>query len=962
MGWFLNGIRPMAFATKMVPARQSFYGPTPGWSGRVSLLIGLIQPFLLLVGGAHATNPAFQESFDGPEVVWRAVDVAAHDAVAEQSVVVVEDQQKSSTGAESILVFASGGTSVRLQIAVGRAPVLDELKAKVWVRSNRMGLALAATVVLPREHDPETGLPLELEVVGMQYRDVGEWQLLELINLPELLKRRVRTLRVTKRKEIDPHEAYLSHLRLVVPGGPGGTRVVTNDLQLEGVLFDDRPKETTSDFPKDEKKIPWSQPDILQVGWSPEAPQAPSASSRHLAGRVELYGTRLLVDGRPFFPRVITHNGEPLSWLAGLGFNTVLLDTFPTTAMQREATARNLWLLSPPPSPEQLAEGKIPDAANVRRILGWYFDLEAALIPPGQRYPWIESVRNWDAQLNRPVLMEPPGVREYDCRFIDALVLGRWFGGSQVRLQEHAEWFRQQRALVEPGVPSWCRLDLTPNGLACEQTMAAMGGVIDRADLLIDERQIDALVKLAITSGCGGLVIRSEDSLHQPTVPAVQRRVAALTLMNLQLQLIAPWLAGGRVTGMATCSNPAWTASVVQVEQAHLVIPMEWSSPTNGPDDSQKSPRLTLIVPGVPESNQVFELTSANLLPLVHKRVAGGIQVQYAPLSEGLIVLTENPRAIRSLRQQTARMAAQSARLRCELATLRLVALRQQARNMQDKFLVAAHEHITEANALATRKDYPGAYTAAIAADQQLDCSFKQQTAANGTGSTVTSDPITAGLDTVGSIATLRAAIASRKKEANQLYGGDFEDLDQIVRFGWKHVTREVPEAVSRVELVGDAPYHGSYCLAMTTRPSSQAEPSTLLAETPVWVTSPPVPVQEGEMVEVTGWVRIDEPITGHADGLQVVDNLGGPDLSIRIRKTDGWQLFRIVRHVPASTNFQLTFALHGFGKVRLDAIMVRPLAAAVPPVRRESLPVTTRPLPTALRPAQPLFDGPKLR
>ena len=115
-------------------------------------------------------------------------------------------------------------------------------------------------------------------------------------------------------------------------------------------------------------------------------------------------------------------------------------------------------------------------------------------------------------------------------------------------------------------------------------------------------------------------------------------------------------------------------------------------------------------------------------------------------------------------------------------------------------------------------------------------------------------------------------------------------------------------------------------------------------------------------MVEVTGWVRIDEPITGHADGLQVVDNLGGPDLSIRIRKTDGWQLFRIVRHVPASTNFQLTFALHGFGKVRLDAIMVRPLAAAVPPVRRESLPVTTRPLPTALRPAQPLFDGPKLR
>ena len=954
----------MAFAMKMVSAGQSVRGPKQSLPGRVGLLSGLIQPFLL-VGFVHAANPAFQESFDGPEVSWQAVDVAARDAIAQQSVVAVEDQQKLATGVERILVFASGGTFVRVQIAVGRAPVLDELKAGVWARSNRLGLALAATVVLPREHDPETGLPYELEVVGSQYNDVGEWQRLELTNLPELLKRRVRTLRVTRRREIDPHEAYLSHLRLIVPGGPGGTRVVTNDLQLEGVLFDDRPEEMTSDLPMDEQKAPDSQPAILRVGWSAEAQQPLSAPSRRLAGHVELHGTRLLVDGRPFFPRVITHNGEPLSWLARLGFNTVLLDTFPTTAMQREASARNLWLLSPPPPPDQLAEGKIPDAANVRRVLGWYFDLEAASLPPGQRHPWIESVRNWDSQLNRPVLMEPPGVREYDCRFIDALVLGRWFSGSQVRLQEHAEWFRQQLALVEPGVPSWCRLDLTPNKLAREQAIATVEGAVDRAALLMDERQIESLMRLAITSGCGGLVIRSEDSLHQE-VPAVQRRAAALTLMNLQLQLIEPWLAGGRVTGTANCSLPGWTATVVQVEQAHLVIPMQWSSPENARAGNQNSPQLTLIVPGVPESNKVFQLTPANLLPLVHKRVAGGMQVQFAPLSEGLIVLTENPRAIRSLRQQTARMAADTARLRRELATLRLVALRQLTGDTQDTFLAAAQQHIGQANALATRKNYPAAYAAAAAAGQQLDRSLEQQTSANGTGRTVTSDSITTGLDTLGSISTLRATIASRKKEANQLYGGDFEDLDQIVRFGWKHVTRDVPGAVSHVELVGDEPYHGTYCLAMTTWPSSQEEPSTLLAETPVWVTSPPVPVHEGELLEVTGWVRIDEPITGHADGLQVVDNLGGTDLSLRIRKTDGWQPFRIVRHVPTSTNFRMTFALHGFGKARLDAIMVQPLAAVrpatPPPALQESLPVTARPLPTATQPAPPLFDGPKLR
>jgi len=108
----------------------------------------------------------------------------------------------------------------------------------------------------------------------------------------------------------------------------------------------------------------------------------------------------------------------------------------------------------------------------------------------------------------------------------------------------------------------------------------------------------------------------------------------------------------------------------------------------------------------------------------------------------------------------------------------------------------------------------------------------------------------------------------------------------------------------------------------------------------PVWMTSPPVAVEAGQLIQISGWVHITKPITGSVDGLMVFDSISGEDLGERIGQTDGWQWFNLYRVAPRSGQVTVTFALTGLGEARVDDVMVQtlaPSAAAVtrlPPVR----------------------------
>jgi len=191
------------------------------------------------------------------------------------------------------------------------------------------------------------------------------------------------------------------------------------------------------------------------------------------------------------------------------------------------------------------------------------------------------------------------------------------------------------------------------------------------------------------------------------------------------------------------------------------------------------------------------------------------------------------------------------------------------------------------------------------------------------------SSPHTLCFDTLPDHWRMVASIGRGAGESHEilLRSGDFEDFDTVVADGWDvpHITPPGEGEVRSVELQTDA-YEGKYALRLLSR-SAETEGGGPVPSSPnVVVFSPRIPVQGGQIVVVSGRVRVQEPITGHPDGLMIYDNIKGTVGALRWhgRPPQGdWQQFRLIREIARSRDLQIYFELNGDGDVRLDDVRV---------------------------------------
>lgn len=872
-----------------------------------STLLVLAATWTVWTCPAFAEDSAVLEDFSGPEISWQATnDLGTNEQgialkpvgkIAAQQVVV--DKSRADSFVERIAISAPGRASMPLEIPIGKAPVLDELNIAVWLKGNRDGAQIAANVVLPRTIHPRTGRPRSVIIKGGIYSATNFWQRIELTDMPRRLKRRVRVMRIELESPIDPREAYVDKIMLFVPGGAGPTVYHTDDLSVDGLVLEAEP---TAD---EQFAIPKSK--VQQAAWN----KSSDANVKRLPVRVSIAGARLLVDGRSFFPRAITHHGEPLEQLVKLGFNTVLLNSLPTPEQIAEAKKLELWFICPPPSASRLATKERPDAAEFSGILGWYLhDDEVSPLPTGQLMQWVEAIRAWDTEQDRPILLGRQMVQPRDTAMADIQVLGRFPLSQGMSSQQYASWLERQSSLLGPNAIYWLRVPLLPDWQTRTQAQHSFSSI---EDLAVDDRRLEQLARLAATRGCGGWLVESDDLLTGDS-PVVQRRRKALALINAQWKLIEPWIANGRKIGSVHTSDPSCTAIVMQVDRARLVIPLESA---HGDRDG-----LTLVVPGIPETNQAYALTPAGFTPLAQKRIAGGLRVEFDRSSEALVVFTEDPRVIGSLRKQTRRIAMETAQLRKELAELRLKALMSTVGGAAPS-ISQVQAMLSHCQRLIAQGNPPAAYAVATKATRQCEQIDQSQQRTMTPGAVLTSYPFPLSLDTLGHIRTVQASFQSRSGGPNQLYGGDFEDLDQLTQWGWKNVHQETPGLTCVAELSALAPHHGDYCLQLSNMASGNPRATTGIS-LPLRIVSPEIQIEPGSLIEISGWARIDERLPDGAEGLMVEESLGGPDLALRIQSTKGWQPFRLIRQVDTQRHVEFSFALNGIGRASLDAIMVR--------------------------------------
>lgn len=897
-------------------------------------LLGLLIMVAIVAPRTAGADPAFSRSFNGPEIVWGILDngtpskVLAHDCVPGGA--------RDNNGIERVLVAASAGQSVILACPTPPLAVVDELKIRLWVKSSRPDIQLAARIVLPRSLDVEKRGPASAIVKGAVYNRPGHWQELIVAEIPKLLASEVRVLRATPGSSIDSHEAYLDNVVLIIPGNPNGVEVGTDQLEVDGVQLDPN-RITKAEAPSKSGGAP---ADLLRIKPAavarpialPGAQRMPAADENVAAVRMQ--GSTLLVDNRPFFPRAIVWNGEPLQYLAERGFNTIKLRSPPSDEQIAAAKRLMLWFISIPPRPDSIAQNGLGSRGD--RVLAWSLEDDAIVADPDYALRWADVIRERDAVYGRPILVAPDSNWGLAGKCGDIL-LAYHPRGSRLSETEYAAWLAARPRLAKPGTPLWASID-TQFGEAVRQQVTSLTHQ-KLPGPTVDAEQLEMLLQTACTSGGRGIVFESYSSLVE-TDPLTLARAALLERLNRRLQVMEPWLAGGKVVSRASSTDSRYEAIVLHVDRARLLIPYETTqnkAPTS-PRKQMLAKEVTFVVPGVSESSQAYYVTPVSLTAVATSRVAGGTSLSIPAASDGLVVVTEDPLVTQAIRQKVARQAPQLARLQRDFIVGRAQAIFEIDRRLAPlnvKPTVDATDATTMNSRLAQLDSLlttgqidraQDAMTSLLADVRRTSLELRNSV---GRTNVLSSDALALTYEHLAESAALQRSFENLRGGENLVAGGDFENLSEMTSAGWQHVVSPASGAATNAELSTAQPESGTYCLELRSSDSPQATPHDV-ADPRVWIISPAIPLDAGTTVEITGWVRVDQPFTTPGEGLAVADSLGGPELSIVVGDTSGWQMLRLVRAVPQPTTLHVTFALTGSGSAKVDAVMVRTLQQPV--------------------------------
>jgi hypothetical protein len=865
----------------------------------------------------------FLEDFEGPNPSWvEAGGDAPHVLQAHRRVPGVAHRGQGCEWFQ--LSTGQGGSAVYIAHDIGCPWVIEDLRPSVWVKSDRPGVQLLVEVVLPRTVDPRTGRAAVTHLLGSAYNDVGRWQQLSTDTLPQLLARQVRILRSQLRLDVDAAEAYVGRVLLNLYSGPGLTNVWIDDLAAAGYVASGRTAPVVAPGPQERRADPRSGP----------APEA--LATRDAPGpEVQLAGPTLLVRGQPMLPRAIQYQGEPLAWLKQLGFNTIWLRDVPAGEFLAEAGRLGLWLVCPPPLPPAVQGERTPGSAigpQFQPVLAWDLGsgLTTAQLEASRR--WADEIRLADARGRRPLIACPASdLREYS-RHVNLLLIDRRPLGTSLEMPDYGVWVRREPLLARPGTPVWTTIQTQPGEGLRRQLAALVPGW--GVPAVFAPEQIRLLVWTAISSGSRGIVFQSQSPLSADD-PQTRQRALTLQLLNLELELMEPWVAAGSFVGVANSNKKEVSGAVLRSDRARLVLPA-WLAPRSqcvAPEATTRS--LALVAPGIPDSCNAYELTAGRLEPLRHKRDTGGTRVTLDEFHlTGMVLFAQDPTVFDAVRRRAAANGRGIAQLERQLAAWKLQAVSQGVGSLAGRLppltdvagsLAEARRALDEADARLRAGDLRAGWLGAQRAMRPLRALERAAWNAAMTGlSSPVLSPGTAAFSTLPWHWNLVDRLRQSQAGPNRLPGGDFEDVQLMLRAGWRHERHALAGVATAADLVGEACHSGRWGMRLTARADDPENPPAMIETPPIWLTTPAVPVQAGQIVWIHGWVYVPAPITGSVDGLMVIDSLGGEDLAERIDKTDGWGQFMLLRAVDRSGSMTVTFALSGLGEARLDDIAIQ--------------------------------------
>ncbi|MBN2023404.1 MAG: hypothetical protein JW809_11505 [Pirellulales bacterium] len=898
-----------------------------GWAWRLGLAL-LWFAIHATLGAAPAA--AWHEGFEGQGITWR--DAGGNSPYQIQLHQRVAGQAHTGRGSERLAVLAQGGTQVLFAHDAGRPLVTQGLRPTVWIRSDRSGLGVFAEVALPSTPDPRSGQPVRTLLAGATYTEVGRWQQLRLEGLPELLARQVEALRTQLGPEVDARGAYVERIVLNVYGGPGVTNVWIDDLEVAGSSAN-----STGETRGGTVATP------LDANAPYTGTQATAATSSR---RIELAGSGLLVDGQPTFLRAIQHQGESLATIKQLGFNAVWLNRPADERLLAEADREGLLVVCPPPV-EMMTDPAGPLGAPRPQVGPAYAPVAAWDLGWGITEQDIENVRQRARQIRaadraggRPLVAHAEADLRGLSRHVDVVMVGQSPLATSLELSDYGTWIHERPRLARPGKTIWSTVQTEPSWALRQQWMVAGRG--RSPPPLVGSEQIRLVAYTAIAAGSRGLLFESGSSL-EGTDAATRARAAAVELLNLEIELIRPWVATGGLVETVSSNEPELGGTLFRYNRSQLLAPLWIGSGAQYVPGQSAGSVVTFTVPGVSDSARAYELAPGGLRPVRDsRRGLGGTQVTLEEFSlSSLVLFTEDPRVVDSLRGRAAATGPRAAALEQQLAARKREVVGEVGQFLSrspagawkpENHLAAADRHLADCGAALAARDWAAARLEAQRATRRLRLVERAhwQAAVASLRSPMAS-PATVCFSTLPWHYSLVEEVRSWQLHPRGLPGGGFESIESVMAGGWRHYQHVVEGVEARADVIPEASHTGASGLRLLAR-STQPDNSPTLVETPpIWITSPAVSVELGALVRIHGWVHVPTPITGSVDGLMIFDSMSGRALAERIGETTDWQPFTLYRFATQSGPMQVTFALAGLGEAWIDDVTIDVLAPIAP-------------------------------
>jgi len=890
---------------------------------------------LVLGFAAAAWAEDYQNGFEGEEISCRV------DFNRRQVALKLHERNQTlafaGQGAERIQFVAhEHDAPVSIECEMPPSRILDELTISVNVFCNRPGLQIFARVIFPNQKDPVTGRPLARVVAGETLEKPNSWQKISCRTTDDVIAKHLILWRGSlKPAELDPRGMYIDHVVLKQTLGPGMTEILLDDLRVGPVV---KPNQQSIIAPAD-----------LQP--------------RAAAPQIRFQLDQLQVQGRPFFPIVIPYQKEPVDLFKKLGANVVWIDNYLNRDMIDQFNRQGVWATAWPPSAKS-NQGEILDAREANLvpfgretdgILFWNLGVRIEPETHAQLKHWVHQVKSSDREQNRPILADVTGDELIFSRDVEMLGVSKHILQSPYSFRDYASHLQERKQLAQPGTFVMTWLQTEPSRAVTQYRKAA-----GLSPAVIEPEQIRLQTYAALCAGCKGIGFWNWTPLNAEG-PGYKERRLVLEQLCQEVNLLEPFLASGEVihrfdialestahekrneeisatkNSRSRVANESLSAAAAVVRSEHGLLIL-----LNGMEDNAQyvpgpmgQSDVRVMIRGLPESAFLWQITPTGLWPLETRRVTGGTEIRLPRfnMTAALMVATDQGVA-QEIEREIQKIQVRSAELAIELAEEKFGrVLEVDERLMQASVGLPEATHLLDesrrsldiAREAFTKEQYHQARTSAELTCQLLRILqrlYWQQAVRHV--SAPTSMPHTICFQTLPDYWKLIQQLGKANSAASShLRSGRFEDPDAMLVEGWTKDVTSSKEVIVYDALDPETAHEGDYCLRMASIPS-EAERPVKLQEPAVTYRSPVIPVKQGDLLYVTGWVRLARPISGGLEGFRIYDSQYGVASCLKWSDQSDWQQFELIRPIWKQEDLHLFLELHGLGDVSVDDLQVK--------------------------------------